>query len=179
MEKTDIYFDENLRRSIFFAIAIGITIALGSGGFLFYSVNRANHKVRLEARKGAFARADKMVLFNDIEHLEDYRHHSIADLVLETKYQTNLNAALVCLLAESHMAFSVAVSNFAGTNAFVDPWGLPYKVTLVGNPKSSGEFGHHVEKRVTIQSSREYQPSDSNNEPHTPTKALQNFTRQP
>ncbi len=63
-----------------------------------------------------------LALYNDIRLLEEQRRRTITDLVTGLNQQTNVNAALVKLLAESELYSVVRTSNVAGEIMLVDPW---------------------------------------------------------
>jgi hypothetical protein len=128
-----------------------ITLLATSGAFLFNRTLVAHRRTREETRKEAFLRADGLALYSSIGFLEEHTGHTVADLVVKTGEQTNVNAALVHLLAESHMSFPVPVSNFAGSDMFVDPWGQPFKFTIITNAQLPRALGRHIERCVMIE----------------------------
>lgn len=107
---------------------------------------------QLHVRKLAMAEADIVALDSNIEFLEKSRNQSIAELLRKSERPTNANALVVQLLAESQIYSPVPISNVAGLDMFVDPWGSPYKFTLVTNAEAPSVIGRHLKKRIVVES---------------------------
>lgn len=139
-----------MRRFPFIGLVL-LTALLVAGSLLVYHAIVQHRQRHQEARKEAFLRADRLSLYSQVEFLEEHRGQNIAELIAGAGGQTNVNAALVDLLAPGHVSFPVPVSNFAGSYLFVDPWGLPLRFTLVTNAEVSRRVGRHIESRMIIE----------------------------
>jgi len=131
--------------------AMLFTALLAAGALLFHRTLVPHRQTRQQARKEAFVRADRLALYSSIASLEQDRRQNVAGLIKGLGGQTNANAALVRLYAANNWSFPIPVTNLAGLHVFVDPWGLPYRITIATNTEASGAFGRHVEGRVVIE----------------------------
>jgi hypothetical protein len=151
MEKTGYDPKGEYRRPLFLAIILFVALLMSSATFLILRTIFPPLQTREEARREALCKADRLALYSSVGFLEEQRHQSVADLTAGVRIQTNVNGALVHLLAESQMSFPVRISNFAGSDMFVDPWGLPYRFTIAKNVKTPRTPGRHIERGISIE----------------------------